>query len=290
MIAAGEAQLLDRMAIGGSPAGTASFGSRRTRFQGPGLEFHEYRAYQPGDDPRTIDWTAEARLQQLVVRVSRAEGGARLHLLVDVSASMGLGTPAKLACSRRLAGALCYVAIARREAASVSTFGASIEAHLAPASGRHQLVRALSLLDTARAAGPSALDEALMAFGAAVRGPGLVVVLSDFFDAGRSLAGLRYLLHRGLTPAVIQVLAPEELDPVLLEETEIFDVEHESAAPMVVDASVIEAYRRRLAGHCASLRDFCGSHRLPWALVSSALPFNAQIAQLERSGLLVAGR
>lgn len=288
MIAAAEALLLDRLTIGGHAAGTASYGSRRTRVHGSGLEFHEYRAYQPGDDPRSIDWIAEARLQQLVVRVSRAEAGARVHLLVDVSASMGLGSPSKLACARHLAGALCYVAIARREAASISTFASVVQAHLGPASGRQQLVRAMTLLDGASAAGPSAPDEALTAFGAAVRGPGVVVVLSDFLEADRSFSGLRYLLHRGLTPAVVQILAPEELDPVLLDETEIFDVERGTAAPLVVDASVIEAYRRRLGEHCGSLRDFCARHRLPWAQVSSAQPFAAQVAHLERAGLLVA--
>jgi uncharacterized protein (DUF58 family) len=288
MIAAAQALLLDRLAIGGRAAGTASYGSRRTHVHGAGLEFHEYRAYQPGDDPRSIDWVAEARLQQLVVRVSRAEGGARVHLLVDVSASMRLGAPSKFACARHLAGALCYVAIARREAASVSTFASVVHAHLGAASGRQQLVRVLALLEAAAPAGPSSLDDSLIAFGAAVRGPGLVVVLSDFLDAGRSLAGLRYLLHRGLTPAVVQIIAPEDVDPIVTDETEIFDVERDSVAPLVVDGSVVDAYRLRVREHCASLRDFCASHRLAWAQVSPTLPFAGQIARLEHSGLLIA--
>lgn len=287
MIAAAEARLLDRLAIGGAPAGTAAAGSRRTRFHGSGLEFHEYRAYQPGDDPRTIDWVAEARLQQLVVRVSRAEGGARVHLLVDVSASMRLGEPSKLASARHLAAAVCYVAVARREAASVTTWSSTVRAHLGAGSGRHQLVRVMALLDGAVAEGPSSLDEAMHAFGAAVRGPGLAVVLSDFLDAGRNLSGLRYLLHRGLTPAVVQIVAPEDVDPVVAGETEIFDVERDGADRLVVDASVVAAYRQRLAEHCAGLRDFCAGHHLPWAQVSTALPFAEQVARLERAGLLI---
>lgn len=288
MIAGDEAILLDRMAIGGSAAAASAWsGSRRTRVRGSGLEFHEYRAYQPGDDPRSIDWTAEARLRQLVVKVSKAEGGARVHLLVDVSASMGIGAPDKLACARRLAAALCYVAIARREATSASTFTASIDQHIGPASGRPQLVRVMSLLGAATAAGQSSLDDALFAFGSAVRGPGLVVILSDFLEPRRSLAGFHYLLHRGLTPAVVQVVAAEEVEPVLNEETELFDVERASTRPVVVDASFVDGYRRRIEEHCATFRDFCAAHNLPWTRITTDLPFTRQVAHLEQAGLLV---
>ena len=287
MIAADEARLLDRMAIGSSPAAGATWsGSRRTRIRGSGLEFHDYRPYQPGDDPRSIDWTAEARLRQLVVRVSRAEGSARVHVLVDTSASMNIGDPGKLACARRLAAALCYVAVARHDSASLCTFDTAIRHRLAPAAGWPQLARVMSLLSTVQGAGGSALDTVLLAFGAAVRGPGLVVVLSDFFEPGQGLAGLASLQHQGLSTAVVQIVAAEELDPDVGGDTELVDVERPMAAPLVVDAAAVVEYRRRLATHCGALRELCLTHHVPWTQISASMTFRQQLTHLEQAGVL----
>ena len=134
-------------------AGTAAI--RRARVRGAGLEFQEYRHYEPGDDPRSIDWTVEARLRQLVVRVARADGHVRLHVLLDASASMGVGRPDKWSCARSLAAALCYVAQERRDTAGLAVFDNGVRAYIAPAAGRAQLFRALSLIDTAVPHGPS---------------------------------------------------------------------------------------------------------------------------------------
>ena len=37
-------------------------GNRRSRIKGRGVEFAEYRAYDPGDDLRLVDWNAYMRL------------------------------------------------------------------------------------------------------------------------------------------------------------------------------------------------------------------------------------
>jgi uncharacterized protein (DUF58 family) len=289
MLSADETRLLDGLTVGAATAGAiaSASGLRRARTRGAGVEFHEYRHYQPGDDPRSIDWTVEARLDQLVVRVSRAEGDLRLHLLVDISRSMSLGTPAKLSCATKLAAALSYVAIERREAAGLATFDDGVRMFMAPAAGRGQLCRILGTLGSVATRGRSSVDDALLHYGAAVRGPGLVTVISDFFEPGGGVQGLRYLLHRGLTPAVVQIIAPEEWDPGVGDATEIVDVE-EPARRLIVNAAVVVAYRRRLEQHVTGLRTFCLTHRLPWVLVDSSAPFRSQLAALEASGIFAA--
>lgn len=284
-----EARLLDHLMVAGvAPAAASASGVRRARTRGRGLEFHEYRPYESGDDPRSIDWTVDARLGQLVVRVARAEGDLRLHLLLDVSASMRIGTPDKLACARRLAAGLCYVAVERRDAVGVTTFTDTVRTCLPPAAGRSQLFRAFDVLSRSRAGGRSALDRALLAYGSAVQGPGLAVVLSDFFVPGAGLEGLRYLLHRGLTPAVVAIVAPEESAPWFDTVTEIVDVEETTAAPLVVDQTVVAGYRRHLAAHHETLAGFCREHRLPWLPVASDQRFERLIADAQHAGLLSA--
>lgn len=291
MLSPDDTRLLDRLTLEGASLSTSASvagGHRRARTRGAGLEFHEYRHYQPGDDPRSIDWTVEARFRQLVVRESKAEGHIRLHILMDISGSMGLGSPDKLACARKIAAALCYVAVERREAAGMSSFNDRIRTHLPPTSGRAQLFRVLEALGSARASGRSAIEHALVGYASAVRGPGLVAVLSDFFDTGDSLRGLRYLLHKGLTPAVLHIASPDEIRPDFLTEMELIDIEHEGSATVVVDPASIAAYRSRFDAHAASLRSFCAAHGLPWVMVESTMTFKELLSALQRAGMFSA--
>jgi len=118
------------------------------------------------------------------------------------------------------------------------------------------------------------------------RGPGLVVVVSDFFDPAGASEGLRYLLHRGLTPAVVQVLAPEELDPQLSASAELVNIEEPSAPPLVVGPDVLAAYRSVLFEMQAALGEFCLTHGLPWASVDSSSSFSQLLHACRHAGLL----
>ena len=286
MLSAADVRLLDglTLAAGVGEIMPSAAGLRRARARGAGIEFHEYRHYEPGDDPRSIDWTVEARLDQLVVRVSRAEGELRLHVLIDVSRSMSVGTPDKLSCAGRVAAALGYVAVERRDLVGLATFDDNVATCTPPASGRTQLFRVLALLQSLRVAGTSDIDQALLQYGAGVRGPGIVAVISDFLETGAGLQGLRYLLHRGLTPAVIQVTADEEWNPAFEDVVELMDVEAPESK-IVVDASMIRSYRERLDAHCGELRTFCLSHGLAFVQVDAAASFNTLVANLKTAGL-----
>jgi uncharacterized protein (DUF58 family) len=290
MLSREEAQLLSGLALGGGAATTPALSAalRRARMQGSGLEFHDYRHYQPGDDPRSIDWTVEARLQQLVVRVARADGHLTVHALVDTSASMGIGVPDKLSCASRIAAALCYVALEHRDAAGVATFDTDLRVLLPPATGRGQLHRALTTLSAQRASGGSAIGLALMRYGAVARGPGLAVVISDFLTLDPGFTGLEYLLYRGLSPAVVQVLAPDDTDPAF-DDAELVDVEDTSAGTVIVDRSTIAAYKGRLAAHQEALHAFCAERHIPVARVSSSASYDVVVGELERVGLVSAG-
>jgi uncharacterized protein (DUF58 family) len=290
MLSPSDARLLDRLTLsGGSVAAPLSAtGMRRTRLRGSGLEFHDYRPYQPGDDPRSIDWTVEGRLQQLVVRVSRADGHTRLHVLVDGSASMGIGNPTKLACAARFAAAVCYVAARRRDAAGVSVFDTSVRSYTPPASARAHLFRALHTLGSLTAAGASDLDRALEHYAALAHGPGLVTVFSDYFVEGAGLRGLQALMHRDLMPAIVQVVAGEELSPDVDDGAELFDVEHPEGSTLAVDAARIASYRLRMANQEAMLREFSARHRCPYLQVESGATLESMLAAAEAAGLMAA--
>src|SRR5918911_372746 len=68
-------------------------GEHRSVFRGQGMEFAEVRAYEPGDDIRTIDWNVTARLASPYVKTFTEERELTLMLVVDQSGSTRFGEP-----------------------------------------------------------------------------------------------------------------------------------------------------------------------------------------------------
>ena len=84
-------------------------------FRGQGMEFAEVRAYEHGDDFRSIDWNVSARLGSPYVKTFTEERELTLMLVVDQSGSTRFGEPLTKArwrsrwprcspCGRRQAG------------------------------------------------------------------------------------------------------------------------------------------------------------------------------------------
>jgi hypothetical protein len=110
-------------------------------------------------------------------------------------------------------------------------------------------------------------------------------VISDFLAPNPGFTGLEYLLYRGLSPVIVQVLASEELDPSF-DDAELVDVEDPSGAPLVVDRSTITDYKEGLAAHQAALHVFCAERQIPVALIHASATYHTIVRELERVGLL----
>jgi len=73
----------------------ASSGAR-TLTPGQGLEYHSTRDYEPGDELRTVDWKATARIGKLFVKTFEVETPIKALLLVDALPHMFVGSPKSL--------------------------------------------------------------------------------------------------------------------------------------------------------------------------------------------------
>jgi len=95
-------------------------GLHRSPFKGFSVEFTEHRAYQPGDEPRYLDWRIFARSDRLFVKQFEQETNLRSMILVDASRSMAWrGDPNRLtkrAYADRLAAALALILLRQRDA------------------------------------------------------------------------------------------------------------------------------------------------------------------------------
>src|SRR5687767_13535312 len=69
-------------------SGDRGFGMHASRSKGAGLEFAQYRAYEPGDEPRRIDWKLFSRSDKFFIREAEEESPVSVWILLDASASM----------------------------------------------------------------------------------------------------------------------------------------------------------------------------------------------------------
>lgn len=249
MLAAATRRALDRYALAAREL-SATSGERSAREAGSSVEFHDFRPYQPGDELRAVDWRAYARSRRLVTRLYQAERTIDVHVVLDVSASMGLG--GKAAFARTVAELVTYVGHRDALTRLHTTAGASSPA----AQGRLGLASAWGLLDAAGPEAPVALGatreagdgvpgpvEGVRRFALGlprVRGAALAVVVSDLLDPAPWRPALVALRARGLDAAFLQVLADDELDPPE-GRFEVIDVE--SGERRTVDAEEVRAYR-----------------------------------------------
>ena len=97
----------------------------------------------------------------------------------------------------------------------------------------------------------------------------MLVVVSDFLDAGPFDAALGRAAAAGHDLALVQVLAPEELEPPWEGDLALEDAETGQALDVTVDARAVEAYLARLGGLVSLLRGVARRHRGTYVRVST---------------------
>jgi uncharacterized protein (DUF58 family) len=107
LMAIKDLSLSAKMTIDGFMSGT-----NKSSVKGPGLEFSQYRSYQPGDDLRSLDWKMFARSDRYYIRESEVETNISVRILIDASASMNHsdGDFTKIDYAKYLGASLAYLA------------------------------------------------------------------------------------------------------------------------------------------------------------------------------------
>lgn len=261
--------------------GTLS-GKHRSRLRGASTEFHEYRAYAPGDALPLVDWRVFARSDRLYLRTFQLETHLECHLFVDGSASMGFrdGALSKLDWISHFAAGLAYLVTLRQDRVSMTLFDEKPRGFLPPGGTAGHLRQLLRMLEENEARGRTAVAEALQRSLPLLKRRGTVVVLSDFLDEPselfRVLAAYR---HRGFKVFLQQVLTPEELTLPDVASHRYVDPETEAALTAHPD-SVRAAYLAEIGAHQRRLADFASRSGIDCALARTDQPWLESLRRL----------
>lgn len=280
---------LDRLALlSRRPMQGPMAGARRSRQHGSSVEFADFRNYSDGDDFRHIDWKAYARLDRLFLRLYGAEQMATLSLFIDHSTSMRYGRPNKVLVAARLAAVLSYVALHRYDRVAVVGWGRTVDHYLPPQVGKDATPRAWQTIAEIAGAPPAPTDfGALRDFARAHPRPGLAVVFSDYLTESDWRAGLLALRASGREVTVVQVLAPDELDPDFRGDWLLRDSETDAGVEVTISPRLLRRYLEELETHTTALRDFCRRQQITFVRMATDAAIESEVlVGLRAAGIL----
>lgn len=262
-------------------AKSSAKGERRSRARGQSVEFADYRNYVPGDDFRYLDWNLYGRLDRLFLKLYEEERELPVTIFLDASESMTFGEPRKFSFAKQIAAAVGYVALCGFDRVSVTAFPdaigeGAVRGALRQVRGRKSALQFFQNLSQITAQGTSALNEALRRGAIAVRQAGAAIVLSDFLDPAGYEAGLSAIASRGFQVSVVQILAPEEVNPGIFGDLRLVDSETGHQQEVTFGRYRLPAYQRTVQNFCQRLREFCQSRGINFFSTTS----DARLEQL----------
>jgi uncharacterized protein (DUF58 family) len=246
-------------------------GEYHSVFKGTGIAFDEVRAYQPGDDVRSIDWNVTARMGQPFIKRFIEERELTVVLAMDCSGSLSFGTGAqpKREVAAELAAVLAFSAISNNDRVGLAQFTDRIEQFLPPRKGHRHVLRLIrDVLFYQPGHRRTCLATGLDYLNRVLRRRAIVFLFSDFLDRDYDRALRRTARRHDLVAVCVRDPREEDLPPVGLVEVE----DAETGRHLTIDTSaagVREAYRARALARREALARLARSARTDLIEVST---------------------
>lgn len=229
-------------------------GQYRASFRGQGLEFDDFREYQPGDDPRFIDWKVTARTGSPYVRRFHEEREQVLLLAVDTSASMRYASSksnySKLEYVALISAVLAYSAARNGDNVGLLLYGCHPHFYLPPAKGMKQCLRIIREIISVENSGQDvSIEEVAAEILRTQRKRTMCFLISDFMmSADKQAIGKLNFRHELIPLRVADAMElelPQDAGTVCIQDPE-------SGMPYHVNLSspaVRKAYTRAMLAH-----------------------------------------
>jgi uncharacterized protein (DUF58 family) len=229
-------------------------GEYHSVFKGKGIAFDEVRAYQPGDDIRTIDWNVTARMGQPFVKRFIEERELTVLLIIDGSASHNFGTAfqQKREVAAELAAILALSAISNNDKVGLIVVTDRVECFVPPRKGTRHVLRLIrEILYFQPHERGTSLRAGLDFLNRIQHRRAIVFLLSDFLDQGFEQPLKRTGRYHDLV--AIRIIDPREEELPSVGFLRLEDAETgrravvDTASPRVRAAFAERARQRRVA-------------------------------------------
>ncbi|TDE18152.1 DUF58 domain-containing protein [Dyadobacter psychrotolerans] len=196
-------------------------GIHTSKRSGLGTEFEQYRHYQPGDDPKRIDWKLFARTDKHLVRESSTESDKQVRFVLDLSGSMNYAEKgiSRLTYAQILLASLAYLCYIQNDQMSLYTLqNGSIQTLTgtgSSSSGKQSFQKILVGLEKTVAGGEWKMDpEQQIKFPEFQnKGKEQLIFVTDFLQAGEEwLRLIRSLANPRREIVIFQILGEQETD------------------------------------------------------------------------------
>jgi uncharacterized protein (DUF58 family) len=245
-------------------------------------EFAEYRAYNPGDDLRHVDWNVYARSERMFLKRYRGETNSMLTILLDASNSMQFGSHGvnKMDYARYFAASIFYLAIHfQRDAAGLLTFDDEIRNYIRPSTRQGQLHRLLAGLDQAEARARTDFAKPMRYFQEFLKRRGIVLIVSDFWESPESIVKtIEPLRFHGNEVVLFHVLDPKDVRPDLNGPSLLTDIETGQELEVTPDY-VKKEYRQKIDAHLADLKTRTQAAGMGYCLLMTDRPLDAALGE-----------
>ena len=160
-------------------------GDFRSIFKGSGLEYDDVRAYQYGDDIRSINWKVTAKGHGTFIKTYIEEKEQTVFFVLDVSASQEIGRDGKYKkdVAKEVTALLSIAASRQSSSTGMLCFSDQKELYIKPGKGRRHQYEILSGLFNLKAKSRKTnLPEALKLTLNILKRKSIIFLISDFID------------------------------------------------------------------------------------------------------------
>ncbi len=247
-------------------------GDRRSPFLGRGVEFADFREYDPGDDIRLIDWNVYLRLGQVLVRQFNEERSLSIKICLDVSASMAFGRQRKADCGAEIASSLATIALVHRDPVVLICYGSdrpAVRSKAVNIDGMAELVHVLERVE------PSGVGDAYAQLAGQLgsgRTDRLFLISDLLCEEDQREQLLRLLAASSLHPVLVHTLCEDELQPDLGDVARVVDAETGEELVIRDGPGAAADYAEALQGWLTAIEDRCKTLGIRYLRIASGDP------------------
>lgn len=251
-------------------------GNHRSPLHGYSAEFQQHRPYRSGDDLKYLDWKVLARTDRLYSRQFRETTSMSVMIVLDTSPSMAFPQTAsqlsKFRYASIVAAAVAYMISTQGDAVGLMTSSDGRFEYLPPRGGRPHLRSLIARIDRLQPRDVWQPEQVIARAAELMRRRGLVLVLSDFYDAeDTTRTALRRVLRRGHDVGMLQVISAEERNFPFAGDLELHDLESDHRL-LLNAAEVKPQYQARFNTFLEHCRSNAARDGIDYHLFASDLP------------------